>query len=188
MTGSEMYVRLRNLCNKAGVTHYDRIKLASELLQDRGWVTSPDGGGGDENQAIDRLEKDCFGDLVGLIHLPNLLELYHNVPDIEDWQKARFDLKKIWSDWKSRQTPKKVTKTEVQYRATKDLTPPLSFPELTPAQAKKEYTRVYQATETQAEKIVRLEDRVAVLEKENATLKEEISRYKKGARELFKIA
>ena len=167
-----------------------RIKLADALLKTREWVEDQAGGGGDEDKAITRLEEDAFGDIVGVVSLPELLDVFHHVPDIADWRKHRFNLKKIWADWKSRQRPRPSAKPQAAPASNgrKPLTPPNQLEDMTPGQAKAEYQRAYSAHESDAQKIVRLETRVKALEAENASLKQEVGRLKSEARELFKIA
>ena len=186
MTGTQIYARLMNLCDQTGEKHHERVALADKLLKDKDWVRSPEGGGGDENKAIDRLETQCFGDLCGAVSLPQLLELYHNVPDVAVWRKHRFNLKKIWADWKAKQPARKTR--EVPHRATREFTPAVEFAELPPARQRAEYARALKAVETDADKIVRLEKENGLLRDENKYLKTEIARLKDGVRNVFRIA
>ncbi len=188
-SGNELFAQLVAMRNEAGETHYQRIFIANRLLQDRAWVESPAGGGGNEDRALDRLEQECFGDLCGAISLPQLLEIFHNVPNLSDWKKHRFNLSKIWASWKAQQKPKmkKHDRPERQL-ATRTFTPPLEFEQLTAAKARNEYERAYKAVESTAEKIIRLEQENAELREENGKLKTEIARLKAGVRDILKTA
>jgi hypothetical protein len=181
MTAQETFTELRTLRDSAGEFHYKRIALADRLLKDRDWVTSPSGGGGDESKALDRLEQDCFGDLCGAIGLPNLLEIYHHVPDVKDWRKHKFDLKKIWAEWKARQTPeRRPVPVSPASRQPRPLTTPAQYEELTPVQARREYERAFKVAESDKRRADRLEEENKVLKAENARLKEAIRQFKNG--------
>lgn len=186
-TGTQMYVRLVQMCNSVGEDHYERIALADKLLKDRAWVESPDGGGGDENRAIDRLERNCFADIVGVVGLPQLLDLFHNVQDRETWKRAKWNMRQLWSDWNAKQKPK-PSKKGPHVQRVRDFTPPMEFGQLTPSAAKNEYARAVKAIESDAEKIARLEAENQSLRDENTRLKGEISRLKRGVTEALKIA
>lgn len=99
----EVFARLITLRNQAGATLYERLKLADQLLSDRGWVQAPEGGGGDESIAIDRLESLCFGDICGALSLPEMLEVLHAVPQVKVWEKNRFNLRRMYQEMKARQ-------------------------------------------------------------------------------------
>src|ERR1700722_10779062 len=78
--GSDLYVRLLAMRSESGSLVYKRLQLCNSLLSDHEWVESQEGGGGDEGKAIDRLESECFGDLCGLMSLPQLLEVIRAIP------------------------------------------------------------------------------------------------------------
>jgi len=63
LTAQQSYVKLIELRDHSGATIFERLKLADRLLSDREWVHLPEGGGGDESKAIDRLEDNAFGDI-----------------------------------------------------------------------------------------------------------------------------
>lgn len=167
---TRLYARLISLRDKAGETHFERISLAAQLLTDRGWVEDPQGGGGDEGKALDRLEAECFGDICGLISLPRLLEVYAAVPDVEDWRRAKFNLPKIWAAYQAARRPTARAGSRGPREPAGYLRPD-EFPELTEGQKRKEYERVYRAYE-------RDESRIARLEAENARLREELDALK----------
>lgn len=93
MNATQIYAELVRLRDQAGMTIHERLKLADQLLSDRGWVTALDGGGGDEGTALDRLEDECFPDAP--MGLPDLLELLHEIPQVSVWKKHKFKVKKM---------------------------------------------------------------------------------------------
>lgn len=188
MTGTEIYTELRSLLNAAGDKHYQRIKLADQLLKDKAWVRSPEWGGGDEDKAIDLLERTCFADLCGLITLPQLLDILHHIPDIREWQRCRFNLRQMWADWRAKQKPTPAPRAERVRKLPVELTPPLQFPEMTPSKQRKEYERAVRIIETDAEKIQRLTAENTALRQENEQLKAEIARLKRSIGEVLKSA
>ncbi len=101
-TAGEVYQELVTLRNSAGESLYLRIGLAQRLLSDREWVRLPEGGGGDESRAIDRLEDTAFGDVCGAISLPDMLELLRRVPEKSAWKANRFNLRKMVGEMKAR--------------------------------------------------------------------------------------
>ena len=100
-----MYVRLLNLRNSAGQQMYQRLTLCQRLLADRAWVESPEGGGGDEGRALDRLEDECFGDVCGAMSLPQLLEVLEKVPSESAWKANKYNLRKMWAEMKAHNAP-----------------------------------------------------------------------------------
>lgn len=109
MNTQQIYIELVNLRNQAGTNIYQRLKLADQLLSDRDWVCRPDGGGGDESRAIDRLEDDCFGDLCGALSLPQMLEVMHATPDEKVWKQNKYNLRKMWQNMKDAQAASRPT-------------------------------------------------------------------------------
>lgn len=172
MTGKQICAQLRTLRDQAGTRHYERVALASQLLRDAEWVEDPSGGG-DENTALDRIEAEYFGDLCGIVSLTNLLDLHRHYPDVADWQRHRFDLKKMWAECRARErpTPRHAAKASGPRPVPKDLPAPAVFEQHTPAVQKQDYARALKAVESKDEKIARLETRIAELEEENRALK-----------------
>lgn len=111
-TSHQKYAELINLRNAAGQNIYQRLTLADAILSDRDWVTAPDGGGGDESRAIDRLEEHCFADVCGALSLPEMLEILHHVPDVRTWEKNRYNLRKMHAEYKERTRPRKTPAPE----------------------------------------------------------------------------
>ena len=187
MSGSQIFVQLLQLRNESGKKHYQRIKLAAQLLQDKEWVESPTGGGGDENKAIDRLELDCFGDIVGTIGLPEMLDVFTHIPNEKDWEKNKYNLKKMWADWKSKQ-PGKASKKPTPSNGQQVNAPiPMAgeFFNLSTANQHREYQKITRLMESDTKKITRLEAENAALKVENKQLKEENTKLNKVFRNYF---
>lgn len=186
-TGYQLHARLLQLRDHAGASHYQRVQVANRLLKNKEWVEALDGGGGNVDKALTRLEQEAFPDLCGSVGLCQLLDLLHNFPDVEVWKKNKFDFRKMWADWKAKQkpTPAKANPRPAAQAATKSYTPPFQLEDLTPAKQKEEYRRVYAKVESDAERIARLEAENARLKAENATLKEELRAIKEQARKLI---
>ena len=179
LTDSQIFAQLVNLRNSTGEQYFRRLSLADRLLKSRSWVESPDGGGGDENKAITRLEEDCFGDVCGwgVIGLVTLLDLYHHVSNIEDWKKHKYNIQAIWAEFRQKQKLEKPPKTKKESRgrqdgtATSGLPNEFQFSHLTESQQKKDYIRALKIIEQQ-------EDQILLLTAENAQLKEVIETLK----------
>ncbi len=182
-TGTEMFAELISLRNEAGEKHYQRVKLAANLLKDKDWVESPAGGGGDENRALDRLEVECFGDLCGLVSLTNLLELLHHFPKLEDWQRHKFNPSRMWVEYS--QKTKGTKKKDSTPRKVAELPTVAEFEQFSPNTQKRTYERVLNRIETDIQKIERLEQENSALREENKTLKARIRDIKDGARKLI---
>ena len=132
------------------------------------------GGMGDEDKALALLETTCFLDLCGLITLPQLLDVYHNIPDIAVWRRYKFNLRQMWADWKAKQKPEQPARRKADHRPPADLVPPNSLAGLTPGQQRKEYEKTYRRVEMDGQKICRLEAENISLRAQNESLKEEI--------------
>jgi hypothetical protein len=171
MTSSQIYAKLLSLRDSTGERHYERIKLASQLLADHDWVADPAGGGGDESKALDRLEAEAFADICGIISLPQLLEIFHHVPDLADWKKAKFNLRKIWADYNASRKPTTSAAQERRQSAARNNS--LPTPEVL-NQATLAETRSY-CNKTLV-LLSKKDQRIAELEEENATLKAEAQR------------
>ncbi len=166
--GRAAYATLVSLRDKAGETHFARVQGAADLLKNHAWVEDTTGGGGNESRALDRLSTECFGDLIGgMTTMVELLNLYHHHPDVGFWRKHKFDVKRMIVALKERSGAKRVQQREYGVRRN-DLTPPLSFPDLTPAKQKHEYARATEMVERWKEKHARLEA-------ENAALKGQLT-------------
>ncbi len=185
--GFGMHAKLIAMRDQAGYKHYDRIALADKLLGVREWVEAADGGGGDLSTAYDRLERDAFGDLCGMMSMGQLLEVLKNVPNVEDWRKHKFDLKKIWGEWKAKQEAKKAKPQTNghQPRERTEYTTPLEFVHLTSARQTKEYERVYKAEESLADKLAKALDENERLKAEVVQLRTELKEFRDLGKRFF---
>jgi hypothetical protein len=183
-TGSQMYTKLISLRDQAGEKHFQRITLAQKLLRNKSWVEDPSGGGGDENKALDLLETECFGDLVGLISLVNLLDLLHHFPTVHQWQKYKFNTSRMWAEFSSRQKSEK-RKVERVTHSPADIPTPAEWDQFTVIQQKRTYERVLRRVETDENKITRLEEENKQLREENQELRSNLREIKDRARKLI---
>lgn len=90
---------LRSRRHLAGREHYERLKLAKQILADRDWVDDPAGGGGNPDTALKRLEDDFFADICGQYSLCQLLEVLHHFPSFAAWEKHKFNFGKMFSEY-----------------------------------------------------------------------------------------
>lgn len=189
MSATKLYNKLVKMRNGGGRLAYERMKTCIQLLDDRDWVNAPEGGGGNYEKALDRLEANVMADLCGGISLCALLEMFHHNQDIKKWATYKFNFRKLWADWHASQKPAKAApKHERMQRATKGFASPSAVREMTPAQASQEYERAMSALETKDQKIARLETENAELRAENAELKKTIAGFKSQAKLLAAIA
>ena len=184
MNGPGIFARLIDMRDQAGQRHYERIALADKLLKDVDWVESPTGGGGDEDKAINRLESECFADLCGVVGLVQLLDLYHHYPNVSDWKRHRFDLKRMWAEWRAKHRPE-PRKAPRPAAAPRPAVTPAQFEQLSPARQKSEYEKVIRHSESDAQKIARLEAENAALREENARLKQQLKDIREQARRMI---
>lgn len=163
MSADRIEQQLARLRDQAGAAHYTRLKMADALLKKREWVTAQDKGGGDENTALDRLEGLYFADIVGVVSLPELLDLFHHFPDIATWQKHRFNMKKMWVEWRER-TKAKSKDNGVRERdfsvSRNGLTAPASWSGLSAGEQKREYIKSFDLCESYKVKSEKLENQV----------------------------
>lgn len=175
MTGKQLFLQLVDLRDEAGAVHYQRVAMAQQLLADKEWVTDRTGGGGDEDKALDRLEAECFGDLCGLISLPQLLEIYHHMPDIRQWQKHKFNLAKIWKEWRGRQPKRKVKTTADRLAEGFALTPPEDLETASAATLRRQYARAYKAAEFAFTRLDKANEKLYKAEQDVAELKAKLA-------------
>ena len=106
-TSQSIYTELLRLRDQGGQALFLRIGLADKLLSDRDWIAAPEGGGGDESIAIDRLETECFGDVA--LSLPELLELFHAIPQEAVWKRNKYRVRKMLDELRVRQQARTET-------------------------------------------------------------------------------
>lgn len=159
MTGNQIYVRLMSMRDKAGKDHFERIKLAQALLQDKDWVESESGGGGDEDKAITRIEENCFADLCGVMGLPQLVEIYNAYPNVEDWITHKCNLREMWSRMKAKERSQSSKNKKPKGSRGTVLSPSAAeFFHMPLYRQEQAYLKVEEKVETQAQKIIRLEE------------------------------
>lgn len=76
---------------KIGHNLFERVKLASELLADPGYVQA---NGGPEPTRI-KLEDTFFADLLSSISLHRLVVAACEFPEVAEWERRGFDLERI---------------------------------------------------------------------------------------------
>lgn len=118
MNAMQMYAELIRLRNNAGEVLYKRLKIARDLLADREWVQSPEQGGGDEAQAIDRLEEFCFAEVCGALSLSQMLEILREVPQQAAWKANKYNLRAMYAEMRARRVPAAVLEPQHQQRGT----------------------------------------------------------------------
>ncbi len=178
MNAKEMYGQLLNLRNSAGELYHERIALASRLMQCKEWVEDPTQGGGDVDKALARLEQDCLGDVIGVLSLVQLLEIYHAVPDIKEWKRYKFDIKRMWGEWKAKQQPRRKA-VNAPRTTPSGLYDPIDLASFPPGELRREYERAYKAVQKDEAKIESLQERCDRLEEENKQLRAENARLKR---------
>ncbi len=168
----EICLELNTLLGQSGDLIVRRLKLGKALLENHEWVDAPDGGGGNENKALIRLEGLYFGDIVGLHDLTELFDLLHHFPNIADWRKARFNLKRMVALVREKNPPKQIQRRDFS-TPRNGLVPPLSFPELSDAEKRKEFGKAFDLTERFKESMESWRSRAEKAEAELATVKAE---------------
>ncbi len=103
MSPVQIFTKLVGMRNEAGSTLHERLKLAKQLLADRGWVDAVEHGGGNESIALDRLEEECFGDVCGGMSLSQILEILEAVPQASAWKANKYNLRRMYAEMKARQ-------------------------------------------------------------------------------------
>ncbi len=95
MTESQILADLRELTEAVGSNHYQRIKLADQLMQRREWIASSFKG--DDYRAAEMLEEEFFHDLSGAMTIWNLLTIYRKFPLEKDWKAKQYNLRMLLS-------------------------------------------------------------------------------------------
>jgi peptidoglycan hydrolase CwlO-like protein len=90
---SQKLAQLQELLGKTGETHYQRIKLAAEILADNEWILNHFGG--DTLKAETMLEQRYFADLCGAVTIRRLLLVFRHFPLIEQWKIHHFNFTKM---------------------------------------------------------------------------------------------
>lgn len=169
-TTNEKVVQLRNMLGQAGETHYKRIKLAKEIIDDKTWILTHFNG--DKFRAGEVLEKDYFGDLCGAINFWRLIKIIEEFPKIEEWRKYKFNLTEMSAiiDARNRSKRKKSTRWSITQRDYEEL-----------ESEKNRFRRLY---DTKKDELEHAQARVAELEKAVITLTKEKARLEGKVAEL----
>lgn len=160
------YAALLTMRNEGGKNLYTRLKLADELLSDRAWVEDPARGGGDESTCLDRLEGQCFGDVTGVISLPELLELLREVPEEKVWKQNKYQVRRMHAEIKARREARR--------------------PVSTPTTTKKKTEEPAEIVERQRQEIGRLKKTVRQQAREISTLRKQNQKLHKLVRRIRK--
>lgn len=86
---------LREMGKMTGQQLYLRIKLASEILEDRQYVDAKHRG--DEFRCATWLEEECFPDLGGAYSLVELVEMYRLIPGEGEWAEVKYNLRAMYT-------------------------------------------------------------------------------------------
>lgn len=101
MRTTQVIAKLKEMAGKAGEAVYERLKLASQVLDDNAWIAEAHNG--DEFAAQKAIEDGCFGDLCGAMTLGELLTVFRAYPSIEAW-RPHFNLKAMMAKYEAAQT------------------------------------------------------------------------------------
>ena len=170
MNSNSIVSRLKELAGKAGQAIHERLGLCIELLKDKEYVAAHFG---DEGNALDRLEDDCFGDLCGARSLPELLEVYRAFPEKAQWEQHRWHLGRLVAEW-DRTRPKEEhgTRRAVKVKDHEDLQQQFQEASYLLNQTRRDKDA---ATATNEE----LRQKLAALERENIELRAKVEQLEK---------
>lgn len=160
MTTSEKIVQLHSMLGKAGEMHFERIKLAKEIISDNQWIVT--NFNGDEQRAAETLEEDYFGDLCGAINFWRLMNIIEVFPDVEEWRKHKFNLTKLSALVDSKQKKKPNHRWSVTQREYE--------------QVEEERNRFRRLLNTNQDELKTAKDRISELEAVVANLVKEKAR------------
>src|ERR1035438_4251480 len=85
--------RLRVLIGQAGSNYFERISIASDLLDNQEWLLVAYQG--DAFDAANMLEKLYFHDLCGAMTIWEILHIYQKFPTEKKWEAHKYNLKKM---------------------------------------------------------------------------------------------
>ncbi len=87
----EKFSRLQVLSNEAGPALFERIKIASEIMSDTGYIEARYAN--DEEACSEELGRKYFLDLAGLMSVWQLVEVFRAFPNEEIWKEDSYNLK-----------------------------------------------------------------------------------------------
>lgn len=99
---TQRLAQLKNLADQAAENLYERIKLASEVLEDLDWIAECFGGS--DLKAMDTLQADYFRDLGGFITMGELIRMYKTLPK-HVWEECRYNVAAVQVEYKNRTQP-----------------------------------------------------------------------------------
>jgi HAMP domain-containing protein len=166
MTTSEKVVQLHSLLGKAGAMHFERIKLAKEIISDNQWIIS--NFNGDESLAAEALEEDYLGDLCGAINFWRLMNIIEVFPNIKDWERHKFNLTKMSALIDSQQKKKANHRWSITQREYDEV-------ETERNRLRRQLESSREELKTAKDRISELETAVSTLIKEKARLEGEIA-------------
>lgn len=158
--------QLRDFIDQAGARMLERFKLANACLADEDWLREEHQG--DKVKAVEYLQTLAFGDLCAFVGLGTLLAVYAAFPETEDWRRVNFDLRAMIARWettkpRSKRTCRRATLAELEEALAR----------ATRAEEALEAALAELADKTA--ELTKLRERMAELERDNATMKGEIS-------------
>lgn len=161
--------RLRELAVQTGAAIYERAKIAAELMADRDWYEvkfKSEDGPGDEGQAADFLQAECFADLGGLISVVALVGMFKAFPEAT-WKEHRYNLRRLYVDWQ------KQTKSEEPKASREGPVPRAEFAKVIEEKTGLELQlrRKDEDFQRTVDETAKLRSQVRELELENATLR-----------------
>jgi hypothetical protein len=147
-------VWLKEMAGKCGELLYERISRAASIFDDKDWVVAPNGGGGSDDTAAERLDS-YFPELLGSFSFLELRAIYNEFPEKPQWQEQSYNLKTMYALYLSRSKQEKVPRARrsVTVAEYDDLEKKYEDAEFALHQMRKEYdTRVDRASYQELEK------------------------------------
>ncbi len=177
-TDKQLEAELMQYAQSAGKNHFERLRIADQLLRSEDWIQS--NGQGNLDRALSYLERRYFADLLGSMTLVALLECYQNVP-FKEWERQHFDFQKIWGEWKASTRPAPQPRQRNSTQGVRGAAPIQVFNQLSPPQQSREYERSLSALEKSQRRVEELEQENAALKRENAALKGQLKAFRELA-------
>lgn len=87
--------RLEELFGQAGPNIFERVRLATELLDNRHWLDHSEYKG-DQAAAAEALQEKFFRDIGKLISIFRLCDVFRRFPEEKEWRALGYDLKAMW--------------------------------------------------------------------------------------------
>lgn len=98
---AQRLAKLAGMRDKAGKLTYERVRLAVAVFKDRDWIAVS--WQGDPNAAAEHLQDEFLGDLCGAVSFLDLVRVYDLVPAREDWERMKWNLKRLLAEADLRQ-------------------------------------------------------------------------------------